>query len=196
MCASIIGKRYGRYTVLEAFARVRTNRYFLCRCDCGTEKHVSQGNLSSGRSTSCGCFRAEKASQMHCTHGETVGRKVSPEYKAWIDLKARCENPRNKNYRTYGARGIGVCAAWRNSFETFLRDMGRRPTEDHSIDRRDNDKGYEKNNCRWATFVEQQQNTTRSRFVLIDGEKTTLTKAAERLGVHCSTAAKRLQAAA
>jgi len=85
-------------------------------------------------------------------------RSKLPEYGIWTGIIARCSNPKNKNYNRYGGRGIGVCQAWREDFENFYRDMGPRPSSRHSIDRKDNDRGYEPENCRWATPREQTLN--------------------------------------
>lgn len=87
----------------------------------------------------------------------------TPEYKAWSGMKQRCYSPRCRSYRNYGARGITVCDRWRDSFENFLADMGRKPAANLSIDRIDNDGNYEPGNCRWATWTQQANNTRRSR---------------------------------
>jgi len=76
-------------------------------------------------------------------------------------MRQRCENPGNKSYPDYGGRGITVCEAWRASFEAFLADMGERPSRQHSIERNDNDRGYEPGNCRWALPTEQARNRRR-----------------------------------
>jgi hypothetical protein len=86
------------------------------------------------------------------------GMSATPEYMAWSGARQRCHNPKNPAYYRYGGRGIEVCDRWRNNFAAFLEDMGRRPSADHSLDRKDNDKGYEPGNCRWATMIEQQHN--------------------------------------
>lgn len=81
-----------------------------------------------------------------------------PERNIWRGMKARCASPGHPSYRYYGARGIRVCDAWRENFEQFIADMGRRPSPTHSIDRKDNDGHYEPGNCRWATKAEQASN--------------------------------------
>jgi hypothetical protein len=88
---------------------------------------------------------------------EYHGGAYSIEYNTWVKIIQKCTNPRDPKWPDYGGRGIKVCAAWRESFATFLSDMGPRP-KGMSIDRRKNDEGYEPGNCRWATKFEQAQN--------------------------------------
>lgn len=94
---------------------------------------------------------------MKRTHGYTVGGKARSIYSIWADMRQRCRNPSHHAYARYGGRGITVCDRW-SAFENFLNDMGERPTPQHSIDRVDNDKGYFPENCRWATWKEQNMN--------------------------------------
>ena len=81
-----------------------------------------------------------------------------PEYIAWVSMKQRCYNPKNPSYKDYGARGICVCAEWLNSYETFFKDLGARPSANYSLDRREGTGNYTPTNCRWATWDEQAQN--------------------------------------
>lgn len=92
----------------------------------------------------------------------------TPEYKAWLNIRARCYNQRHVSYKYYGALGITVCRRWQ-SFELFLRDMGPRPSPDHSIDRKDSRGNYTPRNCRWATEVVQQNNRRNNRRLTFDG---------------------------
>lgn len=123
------------------------------------------------------------------THGKTG----TPEHGTWKRINGRCYNPNNQDYKYYGERGIDVCLEWRNSFETFVEDMGTRPGPEYSIDRVDNHKGYSKANCRWATKLEQMTNTRHNTRVRIDGMSLTVRELADYLGLNYSTVRSRVQ---
>jgi len=102
-------------------------------------------------------------------------------YEAWNNMKNRCLNPRNQSFKDYGARGIAVCNRW-EKFSNFYADMGDKP-EKMSIERIDNSKGYSPNNCKWATWKEQQRNTRRNRMIKYRGETRCLAAWAEELNI-------------
>ena len=104
----------------------------------------------------------------------------------------RCLNEKHRAYKDYGGRGIRVCKRWLK-FENFLADMGRRPSAQHSLDRKNNDKGYYKLNCCWATAKEQANNKRSNRYVSIKGTKLTLTQGAARLGIRPDSLRERLK---
>lgn len=111
-------------------------------------------------------------------------------YQCWQDMKQRCTNPKNHNFKNYGARGISVCDAW-NSFDQFVLDMGMKP-EGLTIDRIDNNKGYSPENCRWATRAEQRINQRTCRYVVLNGERMPLRHAAAIVGIHETTLQQRM----
>lgn len=117
---------------------------------------------------------------------------VRSEYTIWAGMKSRCISKAPKVYRLYGARGIMVCERWRESFATFLADMGPRPSPKHSIDRIDNDGNYEPGNCRWATQSQQMRNTSQNHMVSIQGKKVPLVEAAEIVGINQNAALNRI----
>jgi hypothetical protein len=133
-----------------------------CKCDCGTVKEVALEKLRNGETGSCGCLHIDRTIEASTRHGNASknSQKRTKEYNTWSHIKQRCLNPRNKSYPDYGGRGITICGEWLNSFEAFLADVGQAPTSDPeiSIDRIDNNKGYEPGNVRWATRAIQAQN--------------------------------------
>lgn len=117
-------------------------------------------------------------------HGQANRKRTTPEYSAWLHMKDRCLNPKNKMFSNYGGRGISVCERWINSFQFFFEDMGKKPTSKHSIDRIDNDGNYEPSNCRWATYKTQLRNNRRNRWYEYNGNKMVLQDWADKWGIN------------
>jgi hypothetical protein len=163
---------------------------WTCRCLCGREVVIRALLLKTGRTQSCGCLRAEitsaRSKVIHKRHGATRNGVPTPEWSAWSGMRARCNNSAHKQYGHYGGRGITVCDSWNNSFETFLSDMGPRPSPLHSIDRINNNSGYCKENCRWATRTEQNNNLRTNHLVTIKGRTQTASQWSRELGVDRS----------
>lgn len=131
-----------------------------CVCKCGNECYQVTSNLTRGLVKSCGC------KQNAPTHGMTK----SPEYRSWQHMKQRCLNENSDSYKYYGDNNRKICERWIDSFENFYEDMGKRPTPQHTLERIDNEGDYCPENCKWATRAEQLRNTSRIRFVDIDGD--------------------------
>lgn len=152
---SLVGKKYSRLLVLFLHHTEKSGEnYWLCRCDCGNVAIVRRSCLRRGATKSCGCLQRELIVDRSRTHGLVA----TPEYHSWNGMKARCTNPKGKDWNRYGGRGIRVCDRWLNSFENFLADMGRRPGPGYSIERKENDGNYEPGNCCWATAKDQAKN--------------------------------------
>lgn len=159
---NMIGKRFGKLTVIsEAGSNGKRSTLWLCKCDCGNEKIIDGERLRSGHTKSCGCLQKSNVSKRATIHGMSRTRF----YNIWLGIKNRCTNENEPAYKNYGGRGVVVCDRW-HKFENFKEDMyssylahvkefGEKNT---SIDRINNDGNYEPNNCRWATWEEQNNN--------------------------------------
>lgn len=115
-------------------------------------------------------------------HGMAAKGAVHPLYKVWLQIKQRCTNPKNKQWANYGGRGITLCAEW-TTFSGFLADMGAAYAAGLSIDRINNDEGYSRTNCRWATAPQQARNNRRNVWVSFRGKTMVLQDWAKELGV-------------
>ncbi len=175
--SDLTGKTFGRLVVIKRHPQ--NDKYgrsrWECLCSpelggCGNTMVAYAGNLKNQHTQSCGCLNKEATKNAVTQHGLTN----TPEHWTWSAIKRRCYNENSPDYPDYGGRGIVMCEEWKNDFTAFLRDMGPRPSPEHSIDRKDNDKGYDKENCRWATQLEQANNKRNSIFYEINGERKTL----------------------
>lgn len=149
------GMNFGRLAVMK---RHGTNKHkkatWLCLCECGNEAVVITSKLRSGHTKSCGCLQKERTSKASIGHGFS---QETTEYNIWAAMIQRCENTNCVDYDEYGGRGIKVCDEWK-SFGNFISDMGERPSLKHTLERKNNDKGYCKNNCVWDNRTTQSRN--------------------------------------
>ena len=152
----ISGQRFGQLTAIEPSGIDLGRRItWLCQCDCGRKTVIRGTYLRKGSTVNCGCDDR----RIHIKHG----KHQTPEYRTWDNMKQRCYNPNRAQFKYYGGRGITVHERWRDSFENFYEDMGPKPSQQHSIDRKEVDGNYGPDNCQWATKSEQQQNKRNSR---------------------------------
>jgi hypothetical protein len=183
----ITGQRFGRLAVIRPTAKRESESVvWECKCDCGKFTEVVSTALQRGHTKSCGCFYQERVHEgMGKTHGHNSMSGKSGTYQSWDGIIQRCCNPNCLAYLKYGARGIKVCYRWRD-FKNFLADMGDRPFG-QTIDRIDSKKGYYPKNCRWATRLQQGQNTSRNVRITVNGETLVLSEWSRRLNISKST---------
>lgn len=189
----MIGEKFGRLAVIAEAEKRGGRRHMVCECDCGNRKTIDVRSLARGLTKSCGCLQKERAaasSAGRAKHGQSSNE--TPEYRCWGAIIQRCHNPKHKQFKDYGGRGIAICDAWRGDFSAFFAHVGARPSAKHSLDRKDNSKGYEPGNVRWATQVEQTNNTRQNRIVEIDGIRCTLAEAIRLKGQRSNVVRQRI----
>ena len=148
----LTGQRFGKLVVLEEAGRnMDGSVVWLCRCDCGKVTREIGTRMRNGYTRSCGCG--------HVKHGYSFRGKKCRLYSIWANMKTRCYNKKNKNYKNYGGRGIKICNDWPMDFPAFYDwAITNGYSDSLTIDRINNDGNYEPSNCRWATAKEQRHN--------------------------------------
>lgn len=176
----LTGQQFGLLEVIEISPCKKEGRsWFICKCKCGNITPPIRGTtLIQKLVSSCGCITSELISKSKIKHGicKRIGksRTYTTEYNTWLAIKNRCLNNKCIQFKDYGGRGIKICDRWLNSFENFLEDMGHKPSMNYSIDRKENNKDYCKENCRWATRIEQQNNKSNNNHLTINNETHTI----------------------
>lgn len=194
------GDRFGHLVAIKDLGRSTASgkRLWRFRCDCGAESITTASSVKSGNSKSCGC---QKRASLRKGGGAPSGRRNpnfkhgktnTSEFVIWRGMRSRCLDPRRPEFQRYGARGIGICERWKNSFVAFLEDVGPRPSPAHSIHRVDNSGDYEPGNCRWATRSEQARNTRSNRLLCYRGRIITLAEASEISGIDARKIGNRI----
>ena len=163
----------GKLTFLKRIGSKDGKAIWLTKCECGKSSVVCAKNRL--RIKSCGCLHGKNLSELQKTHGMTKSR----EFKCWTLMRGRCCCSKNASYKNYGALGIKVCEEWAHDFIQFFEDMGSCPSG-NTLDRIDNTKGYCKENCRWATVIQQHRNTRKNVFIELNNERLCIAEWAEK----------------
>ena len=183
----LTGHKYGKLTVVSFSHKDQRNQHcWLCVCECGKTTAPCANSLRRGTTKSCGCGRGSLA------HGHSRRRQISPEFRSWLAMRGRCNKPKNNEYARYGGRGVTVCDRWQNSFESFIEDMGVKPTPKHSIERVDGNGNYDPENCRWVTPTAQARNRRSNVVVEWNGERKILIEWSEQVGIKYATLRRRI----
>lgn len=171
--------------VRETEARNKMRRaIFRCRCSIEFEAFISL--VKNEHTRSCGCFKRLMAKNLKRSHGYAG----TPVYLVWWSMLRRCENPACKSFSDYGARGITVCDRW-HTLGNFIEDMGE-PPRGLTLDRIDNSKGYYKENCRWATAEEQNNNTRSNKIIEWRNQRLSVSQWSREIGIPRSTIHSRM----
>jgi hypothetical protein len=190
----LTGQVFGKLTAIKLAGKNKHRQnLWHCRCACGNETVTTANSLRTGNSTSCGCLRTERALAANTRHGLCK----HPLYMTWHTMTQRCHNPVAHAYELYGGRGIKVSDEFRDAtrfLEYVDKELGPKPSKQHSLDRINNDLGYERGNLRWATRRVQSRNRRGLVLVRLCGEEMTLTDACEIFGVNRHTAYSRNRA--
>jgi hypothetical protein len=177
------GLKFGRWvTVCET-----TCGKAIYECECGTIKELWTSNVRNGKSRSCGCL----CSEVNATAKTTHGLSRTPAYSVWSGMIQRCTNPKRNRYENYAGRGIAVCERWA-LFENFVADMGQ-PPEGMTLERKENDKGYFRENCEWAPMSKQANNKSTSHKLTYGGKTQTVAEWARELSVSPYTLHTRIK---
>jgi hypothetical protein len=185
-----IGERHGRLLIVGREVKLSGSKnrvFWICQCDCGSMTSVVNDWIANGGTRSCGCLGRERAKEASKTHGMTKTKL----HRAWMNMRNRCTNPNSNQWHNYGGRGITVCDRW-SSFEAFASDVGEPPSPRHSLDRIDNERGYEPGNVRWATSRQQGRNRRGLIPVELNGKTVCLTEACEAAGLPLHTVYTRI----
>lgn len=188
----LTGERFGKLTAIR---RSETSQIkWVCTCDCGKQTESTVYTLLAGTSTTCGCSRKTKEFKHSVGVRNTKhGLFGTVEYATWGSIIDRCENKLSRDWPNYGGRGITVASIWRNSPETFLKDMGPRPNNEYSIERLDVNGPYSPDNCIWDTRENQANNRRTNVNLTFEGKTQTVARWARELGIASTTLQARLK---
>lgn len=180
-------QKFGRITVLKYIDK----SYWLCICNCGKTFKTKGTLIKNNHTRSCGCLQKEIAKKSCIKRCTTHNKTYSKIYNTWKGMLQRCYNKKDPAYKNYGGRGIKVCKKW-HKFKNFLNDMGSRPNN-KCLERKHNNKNYDKNNCIWVSMKKQCRNKRNNHIIIYKNKKLTITEWAEKSKINKSVILKRLK---
>lgn len=179
----LTGKSFNQLTVIELLPKIKGSRpLWLCLCTCGATTKVSSSKLVSNNTKSCGC-----------RYKSSGGESDTPMYATWRSMINRCYNKKVPTYQRYGGRGITVCPEWLSSYLAFKKDMGEKPSNKYTLERKNNDLGYNKDNCVWATHHEQHRNMSSNLYIKHNNKTHCLIDWAKETSIPRTTIRQRLE---
>lgn len=179
----ISGQRHERLCAKRYIGSDGRKSWWEIACDCGRTIKMPATEFRKGKQKSCGCAAHLYIAEAQKTHGMSK----HPAYAVWRSMLARCLNPKHKAFKNYGARGITVCLRWQDSFENFWADMGGSYKKGLTLERVNNNRGYSKSNCRWATYSDQARNKRGNVIIPTPKGDMPLWKAVQESGIGQTT---------
>lgn len=185
----ITGKKFGKLTAIKRVGKSKRGRYlWLCKCECGGEKVVEHSDLVTGNTKTCGCVIT------NTSHGMSRSKL----YKKWTDIKMRCYNPQNRNFKNYGERGIKMCEKWKNDFSSFAIWAMQNGYDDsaprgkYTIDRIDVNGDYTPENCRLVNIQTQERNKRNTFYAEYHGFQIPIAELCAELNIPSQTVYNRI----
>lgn len=182
----LTGERFGRLIAISAEKDTQGRRYvWNCKCDCGNFVKAKSADLTTGKKKSCGCIQKEILRNRNLKHGHS-GERL---YSVWKGMVGRCYNPNHTSYYRYGGRGIGVCADWKNDYESFRKWAIKNGYDENAkygdctLDRENVNEDYSPENCRWVDEFAQANNTRYNHVLEYNGESLTVAQWSRKLGI-------------
>jgi hypothetical protein len=187
----LVGQLFGRLLVIKKEDKKHLNGVkWVCACDCGKQKTILTASLTSGKSQSCGCLRNERTTPVCKRRTIYLNAAANPvEHNTWRGMISRCTNPKNKSFHRYGGRGIIVDDRWlgASGFDNFLLDMGKKPSIELTLGRKDNDGNYGPENCRWETDEQQRRSRSDNHWIEYNGRRMIVADWANFFGLSWDT---------
>lgn len=189
---SWLGKKFGTLSIV-GFEHKENSWYWLCKCECGSEKLYNPYKVINGTTKSCGCGKITRCREMTQKYRVKHSGRKERLYHIWRGMKDRCHNPQSRDYEHYGAKGVEVCAEWLNDYATFRKWALNNGYENHlTIDRINPYGNYEATNCRWLSLSLQNRNKRKTRKIELNGREIPLVEVCEQYGLKYVTVYARI----